>query len=136
MLRFAARCAAMIRYRSLSLRAIALVLAIAMAPAIGAEGFGVATWNLNWLLDEATHARWTAACARLGWPVNGEAPAGLPYCDVHNGMAFPPDACASTRDAWPQAARYPDDHPCRETADLATWTRYAQKLDAPRIRER
>lgn len=124
----------MIRYRSLSLRAIALALALAVAtaPARGAEGLGVATWNLNWLLDEPTHARWVAACVEQGWPANGEAPAGLPYCDVHNGMAFPPDACASTRDGWPQAARYPADHPCRETADLVTWARYAQKRAALR----
>jgi endonuclease/exonuclease/phosphatase family metal-dependent hydrolase len=28
------------------------------------------------------------------------------------------------------AARYPDAHPCRETADLATWPRYTQKVEA------
>jgi len=116
----------------------------ALALACALDGFaqpiGVATWNLNWLMDEATHGRWAATCARLGWPIDADALssadraalAGLPFCDVHNGMAFPPDACASDRDGWPKAAHYPDDHPCRETADLATWPRYTQKLAALR----
>ena len=112
----------------------------AFAACAWAQGFAVATWNMNWLMDEATHARWSAACGRLGWPTAADGLsaadratlAGLPYCDVHNGMTFPPDACASTRDGWPRKARYPDDHPCRETLDLAQTGRYAQKLDALR----
>ena len=87
-----------------------------------------------------THARWAEACGKLGWPqdIDTLPPMaratldGLPYCDVHNGMTFPPDACTTTRDNWPKAARYPDDHPCRETADLASWSRYEQKLAALR----
>jgi hypothetical protein len=118
----------------------AFVYALAAALAAHAQPVGVATWNLNWLMDEVSHARWAAACARLGWPMDIDALAagdraslaGLPYCDVHNGMVFPPDACTSDRDGWPSKARYPDDHPCRETADLATWPRYARKQDALR----
>ncbi|MEO6567085.1 MAG: hypothetical protein ABIO63_13760, partial [Casimicrobiaceae bacterium] len=58
--------------------------------------------------------------------------AELPYCNVHNGMRFPPDTCASRADDWPQAARYPAAHPCRDTADLAPWPRYERKLVAQR----
>jgi endonuclease/exonuclease/phosphatase family metal-dependent hydrolase len=108
-----------------------IVLAAGTGAGAGAQGFGVATWNLNWLMDEGGHARWIAACDSARWPAGVAAP-GLPYCDVHNGMAFPPDACASDRDDWPRAARYPDDHPCRETQDLAQPARYARKLDALR----
>lgn len=103
-----------------------------------APALGVATWNLEWLLDADTHARWVGACSRNGWPADlGALPAAeraalasLPYCDVHNGMEFPPERCHSTRDGWPQATRYPADHPCRESADLATWPRYGEKIAA------
>jgi hypothetical protein len=112
--------------------------AFALAGAAHAQSFGVATWNVGWLMDADTHARWAAACARNGWPMQtGALPAaeraaltGLPYCDVLNGMRFPPDQCRTTRDGWPQAARYPADHPCRDTADLASWPQYAQKVAA------
>lgn len=131
----------MIRYRPSCLRTLLCAVAVAAGAACAhAQGFAVATWNMEWLLDEAAHARWTSACEKLGWPTQPDTLsredratlAGLPYCDVHNGMAFPPDSCASTRGGWPQAARYPDDHPCRETADLAAWPRYERKLDALR----
>jgi len=115
----------MIRHRLLFVYAL-----FAWAFACGAQPLSVATWNLEWLMDEATQARWAAACASAGWPK--DALEGLPFCDVHNGMTFPPDACASQRDGWPDAARYPDDHPCRETADLLAPARYAQKLAALR----
>lgn len=113
----------------------AAATAFAQAPALG-----VATWNFGWLLDAATHARWAEACARNGWPAETSslpaaeraALAGLPFCDVHNGMRFPRDGCRSTRDDWPRAARYPADHPCRETADLASWPAYERKLAALR----
>lgn len=113
-------------------------LAFVAATAALAQGtaLGVATWNLAWLMDAATHARWAEACARHGWPATtGALPAaaratlaGLPFCDVHNGMRFPRDGCRSTRDGWPDAARYPADHPCRETADLSAWPAYEAKL--------
>jgi len=120
---------------------ILLLILLALAfPLPAAAAFGVATWNLAWLMDAPGHARWVDACGKLGWPADLDAlePAaratldGLPFCNVHNGMAFPPEACKATRDNWPKAARYPDDHPCRETADLAPWARYAQKLAALR----
>lgn len=99
-------------------------------------GVSLATWNMNWLLDADTHARWSAACARYAWPTQtATLPpaarielAALPYCNVHNGMRFPPEACASSAADWPRAARYPDTHPCRETADLKEWPRYQRKL--------
>jgi hypothetical protein len=123
--------AAMIRERLPMLRALAAAVLLAACTGAAAQGFGVATWNMNWLMDEAVHARWNASCRDAGWPA-GESIAGLPFCDVHNGMAFPPGACASDRDGWPRAARYPDDHPCRETLDLAQAARYAKKRDALR----
>ncbi|MCC6198088.1 MAG: hypothetical protein IT518_26855 [Burkholderiales bacterium] len=122
------------------LRVLPMLLALALATAANAQPVGVATWNLGWLMDARAHARWTHACAALDWPADLAALtaaqraslAGLPFCNVHNGMAFPPDGCTSARDDWPRAARYPADHPCRETADLASWERYAQKLGALR----
>ena len=116
------------------------MLAVSLAVGAAAEPLGVATWNVGWLFDRTTHARWTAACAEHAWPAdtsvlsaaNRAALSPLPYCNVHNGMAFPAERCRSTRDNWPQAARYPADHPCRDTADLATWPAYEQKLSALR----
>jgi hypothetical protein len=116
---------------------LAVVIA---ATAPHAQGLGVATWNVGWLLDAATHARWTATCARHGWPTDTSAlPAqaraafvSLPYCNVHNGMRFPAASCRSDRDGWPGATRYPAGHPCRDTADLATWSAYLHKLAALR----
>jgi endonuclease/exonuclease/phosphatase family metal-dependent hydrolase len=124
----------MIRYR-LALRVLACAAAL-LAGAVDAAALGVATWNLQWLLDADTHAQWVAVCGRNGWPqdtaslpgAERAALAGLPYCDVHSGMVFPPARCRSARDGWPNAARYPDAHPCRDTADLATWPRYVEKL--------
>lgn len=139
----------MIRYRRpqclRSIRRLASAAFVACAVAIGtgvaqAQSFGVATWNLNWLMDADMHARWTSACARNGWPAQTDGlPAGeraalarLPYCNVHNGMQFPPEQCKSARDGWPLAGRYPREHPCRDTADLASWSRYAEKVAALR----
>lgn len=117
--------------------AVACVLVEGMA---SAQSFGVATWNLTWLMDPPTHERWMRACSRHGWPTaTGALPAearaellGLPFCDVHNGMAFPREGCASDRDGWPRNARYPPDHPCRDSADLADPAAYAAKLAALR----
>ena len=58
--------------------------------------------------------------------------AGLPFCDVHNGMAFPPDACASrsrrlaARRALSRRSSVPRDAGPRAPA------RYAKKLAALR----
>jgi len=121
----------MMRKRLRGWRALAALGAFAVCTNVPAQGFAVATWNMNWLMGESVHARWIAACQAAAWPT-GYAIADLPFCDVHNGMAFPPDACASDRDNWPHAARYPDDHPCRETLDLSRPSRYATKLHALR----
>lgn len=118
---------------------VILIVATCASPAAFAA-IGIATWNLNWLMDAATHARWNDACARHGWPrdtamLSAAARAelaALPYCNVHNGMRFPPDACASSANDWPHAARYPVAHPCRDTADLAAWPQYLRKLEAQR----
>ncbi len=120
---------------SLPVFAAATAALLACASACG-QGFGVATWNLAWLMDMPTHARWAGACASLGWPLNSAALgaparatlAGLPFCDVHNGMTFPRERCASDRDGWPFRARYPAAHPCRDSADLADPAAYAHKL--------
>ena len=47
-------------------------------------------------------------------------------------MMFPPDYCRSRRNGWPKAARYPAQHPCRDTADLSTWPAYQRKVQALR----
>jgi endonuclease/exonuclease/phosphatase family metal-dependent hydrolase len=107
----------------------------AQAPA-PAGALRVATWNLQWLLDRDTHRRWVETCARHGWPTDPGALAetaqrelaGLPWCNALNGMAFPPDRCASEADGWPRRARYPASHPCRDSADLAEWRAYEDKL--------
>ena len=126
-------------------RCIAVLCAAFLGAASGisqaaAAPVGVATWNMNWLMDADTHVRWAGACAKHGWPVQtsvlpAEARAelaSLPYCNVHNGMRFPPDACTSSANDWPHAAHYPATHACRDTADLATWSDYARKLAALR----
>ncbi|MBK9114403.1 MAG: hypothetical protein IPM22_01850 [Betaproteobacteria bacterium] len=125
-----------------SARAAVAALTLVTSAAALAQGpaLGVATWNAGWLLDAATHARWVAACGRNGWPADTAALppaeraalAGLPFCDVHNGMRYPRDGCRTTRDDWPRAARYPADHPCRDTADLASGPAYEGKLAALR----
>jgi hypothetical protein len=97
---------------------------------------GLATFNLAWLMDRATHARWVETCARHGWPKDTAtlaAPARaelrpLPFCDVHGGMAWPPETCRSDADGWPARARHAPAHPCRESLDLADWTAYEGKL--------
>ena len=131
-----ARPSAPARTRRPARLAAALLALAALVGAGPAHALGVATWNLTWLLDRAVHARWVATCAQHGWPTDPDAlPAAarealraLPYCDVHNGMAFPPEDCASSADGWPTRARYPRTHPCRETADLADWSAYEDKL--------
>lgn len=123
------------------LAAIVAGLVAAVAGPVRGQGFGVATWNLAWLMDPSTHARWATACERLGWPLDTAALsaaaratlAGLPFCDVHNGMTFPREQCASERDGWPSRARYPQQHPCRDSADLGAPADYARKLDALRV---
>ncbi|MCC6869391.1 MAG: endonuclease/exonuclease/phosphatase family protein [Burkholderiales bacterium] len=105
-----------------------------------AQSFAVASWNVGWLMDAATHARWADACRRHDWPTNPATLsasartdlAGLPYCDVHNGMTFPRERCASETEGWPRAARYSASHPCRDSADLADPTAYARKIDTLR----
>ncbi|MEI8305357.1 MAG: endonuclease/exonuclease/phosphatase family protein [Burkholderiales bacterium] len=126
-----------IRVVRLALAAALAALAIMAAPSARAQPLGVATWNLAWLMDQATHARWVAACARLGWPTDTAALApqdrraleGLPYCNVHNGMRFPPQDCSAQDEDWPQRARYRPGHPCRDTADLADPVAYQDKLE-------
>ena len=110
----------MIRERSRALRALVGSIVLAIGACACAQGFAVATWNMNWLMDTASHARWTAACERTGWAA-GEAPAGLPFCDVHNSRCgFRPMRAVAAAAAWPRAARYPAEHPCRcDAADLA-----------------
>jgi endonuclease/exonuclease/phosphatase family metal-dependent hydrolase len=114
---------------------MACTLAHAQGPA-RPDALRVATWNLQWLLGQDAHRRWVAACARHGWPADAaglpEAAqrelAGLPWCNALNGMVFPPDRCAGDTDGWPGRARYPADHACRDSADLADATAYEDKL--------
>jgi hypothetical protein len=114
----------------------ALAAALLCSSVTTAQPVGVATWNLNWLMDRAAHARWVSTCASHGWPTSADGLApearrellALPYCNVHNGMAWPPESCASDAEGWPQQARYSPRHPCRESADLVDWTHYEAKL--------
>ena len=126
--------------RALRARLAGIACAGAFAACATGQPLGVATWNVGWLMDEAVHARWAAACARNGWPrdistlsaAERAELAPLPFCDAHNGMRFPPERCRAARDGWPYATRYPSDHPCRDTADLAAWDAYARKVAALR----
>lgn len=116
-----------------ALAATALAHAQSTAPA---GALRVATWNLQWLFDRGTHRRWVEVCARHGWPTDQAALPetarreleGLPWCNVLNGMVFPPDRCPGGPDGWPWRARYPAAHPCRDSADLADWRAYEDKL--------
>ena len=119
-----------------ALATLMLLTAPTTAPAQN-RPLGVATWNLAWLMSPETHARWAATCARHGWPTDPATLApparreleGLPYCNVHNGMRFPPQACPGEDEGWPQRARYRPGHPCRDTADLADPMAHQDKLD-------
>ena len=104
---------------------------------------GVATWNMGWLLDQATHTRWVKACSDTGWRsaddliAAGKAvPAtldGLPYCDVHNGLDYrKADACKRT--LGEQYYQRPNqlDSTCRVSPDLADWDLYKRKLQSLR----
>jgi len=53
------------------LRTVLLLVAVGTT-AVCAQSLGVATWNLQWLMDAATHARWVTTCERNGWPVHTE----------------------------------------------------------------
>ena len=114
---------------------VAMCVALVAAPS-RADGVRIATWNLGWLMSRSTHARWVEECARFDWPIapaaGSEAAlalAGLPYCDVHNGMVFPPELCGErAAQATIPRARFPAAHPCRVSADLARWSDYQRKL--------
>lgn len=126
----------MIARRGVLAALAALAAALLCSSVATAQPVGVATWNLNWLMDRAAHARWVSTCASHGWPTSADGLApearrellALPYCNVHNGMAWPPESCASDAEGWPQQARYSPRHPCRESADLVDWTHYEAKL--------
>lgn len=103
---------------------------------------GIATWNLGWLMDASTHARWTKGCQAIGWQTEDELkkqgkalPAelvGLPYCDVHDGIDFTrKPACAQA--IGPALKNRPNnldsaDAKCRVSPDLADWQQYEIKL--------
>jgi endonuclease/exonuclease/phosphatase family metal-dependent hydrolase len=107
----------------------------------------VATWNVGWLMAKPTYEKWVASCKKHGWPTDINSISdpqaqknakddlqGLPYCNVHNGMAFPPDSCLiedpKKLEGWPNQARYSANHPCRASADLAeSWDKYLLKVN-------
>lgn len=131
------------------LRRLALLLtrgmvAAAMATAsltVSAQA-GIATWNLGWLMDAKTHARWAKGCQAIGWQTEDELKkqgkalpaelAGLPYCDVHDGIDFTrKQACAQAM--GPVLKNRPNnldsaDAKCRVSPDLADWQQYEIKL--------
>jgi hypothetical protein len=114
-----------------------LSAALAATLAFGAQAqparLQVATWNLAWLMGRATFDQWRTFCAANGWnPGPGVEPAvPLPVCDAHSGMTFPLPPCLRAKDpahaAHPPAS-FPPDHPCRESLELRTWSRYNRKL--------
>lgn len=112
-------------------------LLLANAPAASAQpGARMATWNLAWMLDEATFERWRASCEAMKW-ADGASPADttLPFCDVHSGMAWPLKACFRNS-AGGQAplphSRYPPEHVCRTSKELRTWPAFMGKVEAMR----
>ncbi|PIF28350.1 hypothetical protein CLU88_3258 [Acidovorax sp. 56] len=124
----------------------AAVLALGMMSCAVSAQTTVATWNVAWLMAKPTYDTWTSTCKRYGWPSDvskitdaslrdkaREELKGLPYCNVHNGMVFPPDSCliedASKSEGWPDAPRYGPNHPCRVSLDLSgSWSQYEIKL--------
>lgn len=103
---------------------------------------GIATWNLGWLMDAATHGKWAQGCRAIGWQTEDELKkqgkslpaelAGLPYCDVHDGIDFTrKQACAQA--IGPDLKKRPNkldsvDAKCRVSPDLADWQHYEIKL--------
>src|SRR4029450_5896390 len=73
------QCARLLQFIASATRSLAsaalIACVLAASSAARAQSFGVATWNLNWLMDADTHARWATACARNGWAVEGDDPA-------------------------------------------------------------
>ncbi|WP_138922482.1 exonuclease/endonuclease/phosphatase family protein [Hylemonella gracilis] len=124
----------------------AIAIAIGMMSSAVSAQTVVATWNVAWLMAKPTYETWTSTCKRFGWPSDvskisdaslrdkaREELKGLPYCNVHNGMMFPPDSCliedASKIEGWPDAPRYGPNHPCRVSLDLSGgWSQYDIKL--------
>lgn len=112
-------------------------LLLANAPATSAQpGARMATWNLAWMLDEATFERWRASCEAMKW-ADGASPADttLPYCDVHSGMKWPLRTCLrnQARGLPPLPhIRYPQEHPCRASKELRTWPAFMEKVEAMR----
>lgn len=129
--------------RGLVLACFAPALVLAQQPTMMSPA--IATWNLGWLMDKATHTRWIQACSATGWKTEKELKAegaafpqsllGLPYCDVHNGIDFYRDECPSligdARHDRPTNADSPD-RKCRVSPDLADWNQYERKLAALR----
>lgn len=117
-----------------------LLAALLLSPA---QAAGIATWNLAWLLDQASHSRWVAACDSVQWRTARELeqegkpmPAslrGLPYCDVHNGLEYGREAkCkAELGEVYYQRPNQQASS-CRVAPDLADWKQYERKLQGLR----
>jgi hypothetical protein len=80
-----------------------------LASPAAATAFGGVAVESRLLMDAPAHARWVDACGKLGGRRSDALSRralhlGLPaFCNVHNGMAFPPGS-RTTRDKWPKAA--------------------------------
>ena len=120
----------MIRERSRGLRALVGSIVLAIGACACAQGFARCDVEHELAHGHCLARAMDGGVQHTGWAA-GEAPAGLPFCDVHNGMTFRRCVRIGSR-RLARAARYPDDHPCRETLDLAQPARYAKKLDALR----
>lgn len=119
----------------------ALVLSAAWSSALAqpTEPLKLATFNVGWLWDKPLHDRWATACKAVGWNSDGLPPEqakkleGLPYCNVHNGLKWPPaEKCPSLSPADLAKRPLVDDKACRETKDLVDWSSYEEKLTSLR----
>lgn len=105
-----------------------------------AEPVKIATLNAGWLWNKPAHDRWIAACKRVGWDERNAAPGpqreeldNLPYCNVHNGLKWPPEKqCPKLTPQEILTRPLLDDKNCRETKDLVEWSAYEEKLAALR----
>lgn len=99
----------------------------------------IATFNAEWLWDKPTHKRWVAACSAVNWNAatatraQVKALAGLPYCDVHNGLKYPPQfRCPALTRQEINTRPLLQDKGCRESKDLVDWAAYEEKRQAIR----
>lgn len=127
------------------MRTFALVAGIALslfeAAAAAQQGapLKLATFNVGWLWDKSTHDKWVETCSTVGWdaskatPEQAKALEGLPYCNVHNGLKYPPHVkCPTLTPAEINQRPLINDKGCRESKDLVDWAAYEERRQSLR----